>query len=304
MDWKSMVYTPAAPWPDAMAEGGWRRAPAPADPAALQWTKQAPATRDVVAAVMLTAPVPDEHPLPSVDPPHPRLERVLSWVAPWWATRRAAARVARHQRAVWARIAAAYDDRRRGRYPEDLPSRAGPRWRGSRYWQRWMLVVAPAPRLDAQLLDVQQIVPAQLPRRAVGQDTGARALFVRLLQLALWDAGLGATGTGRRGPTRPARPRPAQVVAARRWLVGDLDDQVALPIGFVCDALGLDADVLAAAVRTGTTPWAPTHRPAWHALNDRRQLSTAFVETAPMTRRIGSLSHFGVESTINAWKRR
>jgi hypothetical protein len=39
------------------------------------------------------------------------------------------------------------------------------------------------------------------------------------------------------------------VLAARRWLVGELDGQVALPIGFVCDALGLDAGVLAAAVR-------------------------------------------------------
>jgi hypothetical protein len=45
------------------------------------------------------------------------------------------------------------------------------------------------------------------------------------------------------------RTRDAQVVAARRWLVGDLDDPVALPIGFVCDMLGLDATVLATAVR-------------------------------------------------------
>jgi hypothetical protein len=67
-----------------------------------------------------------------------------------------------------------------------------------------VLVVAPGPRRDPQLLDVAQIVPAQLPRRAAGQDSGARALYVRLLQLALWDAGLCATGTGRRaGRRRP-----------------------------------------------------------------------------------------------------
>jgi len=42
--------------------------------------------------------------------------------------------------------------------------------------------------------------------------------------------------------------------ARRRWLVGELDDQVALPIGYVCDMLGLDAGVLAAAVRARATP--------------------------------------------------
>jgi hypothetical protein len=42
--------------------------------------------------------------------------------------------------------------------------------------------------------------------------------------------------------------RAARVVTARRWLTGELDGQVALPIAFVCDALGLDAGVLAAAV--------------------------------------------------------
>jgi len=118
-----------------MAEG-WRRERAPVDPAASRWTEEPAATRDVVTSVLVTAPLPDEHPLPSVDPPHPRLERVLSWIAPWWAARRAAARVARYQRVVWARITAAHDARRRAGDPENLPSRAGPAWRGSRYWQR------------------------------------------------------------------------------------------------------------------------------------------------------------------------
>jgi len=113
--------------------GGWRREPAPVDPATTRWTYTPAETRDVVLSVLPTAPVPDKHPLPSVDPKHPRLDRVLSWIAPWWAARRAAARVARYQHAVWARITAAYDAQRRAR---DLPSRAGPSWCGSRYWQR------------------------------------------------------------------------------------------------------------------------------------------------------------------------
>jgi hypothetical protein len=117
-------------------ELGNRRAPAPTDPARSRWKLQPAETSDVVASVVLTAPVPDEHPLPSVDPAHPHLERVLSWVAPWWATRRAAARVARHRYAVWRRITAAHDARSRTRDLPDLPSRYGAAWRGSRYWQR------------------------------------------------------------------------------------------------------------------------------------------------------------------------
>jgi len=36
---------------------------------------------------------------------------------------------------------------------------------------------------------------------------------------------------------------------ARRWLVGELDAEVRLPVGFVCDCLGISAGVLAAVVR-------------------------------------------------------
>ena len=114
-----------------MAEG-WRRE-APADPAASRWTYTPAETRDVVLSVLVTAPVVDENPLPSVDPPHPRLERVLAVMAPWWVTRRHAARVARYQHAVWRRITAAQNARHRA---DDLPSRYGPAWRGSRYWHR------------------------------------------------------------------------------------------------------------------------------------------------------------------------
>jgi hypothetical protein len=41
---------------------------------------------------------------------------------------------------------------------------------------------------------------------------------------------------------------------ARRWLVGELDAEVALPIGWVCHMLGIDKGVLAAAVRARATP--------------------------------------------------
>jgi len=80
-------------------------------------------------------------------------------------------------------------------------------------------------------------------------------MLLRLLADAIYQADLGPSvrrqgpgpraGAGRFG----ARRRPAQIVAARRWLAGELDDQVRLPIAFVCDALGLDAGMLAAAVR-------------------------------------------------------
>jgi hypothetical protein len=116
-----------------MAAAGWERAAAPPDPAASRWTWKPAETRDGVMSVLVSAPVPDEHPLPSVDPPHPRLEQFLTWVAPWWVARRAAARRARYQYAVWARVTAAHDARDRAR---DLPSRFGPAWRGSAYWRR------------------------------------------------------------------------------------------------------------------------------------------------------------------------
>jgi hypothetical protein len=83
--------------------------------------------------------------------------------------------------------------------------------------------------------------------------------LLRLLADALHQADLGPRirrqgpaprhGTGRAG----GRTRRAQVVTARRWLVGELDDQVALPVRYVCDMLGIDADVLAAAVRARVT---------------------------------------------------
>jgi hypothetical protein len=85
------------------------------------------------------------------------------------------------------------------------------------------------------------------------------ALLLRLLADALHQADLGPRIRRRQGPAPRTgsgrvgtRSRPAQVLAARRWLLGELDGQVALPVTLVCDALGLDASVLAAAVRART----------------------------------------------------
>jgi len=49
----------------------------------------------------------------------------------------------------------------------------------------------------------------------------------------------------------PTHPRRRALALA--WLTGTFDDQVALPIGFVCDALGLDAGALAAAAQDALT---------------------------------------------------
>src|SRR5262245_16298503 len=60
------------------------RAPPARGAAASRWMREPAATHEVVLSVLPTAPVADEYPLPSLDPPHPRLERVLAVVAPWW----------------------------------------------------------------------------------------------------------------------------------------------------------------------------------------------------------------------------
>jgi len=71
-----------------------------------------------------------------------------------------------------------------------------------------------------------------------------RALLVELLREALRDAGVVRSNA----PLHPRRQ--ARAVA---WLTGTLDDPVALPIGFVCDALGIDAGALAAAAQDALT---------------------------------------------------
>src|SRR5215475_13488020 len=109
-----------------------------------------------------------------------------------------------------------------------------------------------SPSIPDALLGVAIMRPCQFPGGRSERAVGARALLVRLLADALSQADLGPR-MRRRGsaPTRtgPGRVTRARVVVARRWLLGELDDQVALPVRWVCDVLGIESDVLAAAVR-------------------------------------------------------
>jgi hypothetical protein len=123
-----------------MAAAGWQQEPAPPDPAASRSTYEMPVPSGAPARLpdpysAMIWPTADGDPLPALEPLHPHLERVLAWLVPRWAQRLAAARRARHQQAVAARIAAAYVARDHARVPI-LRSPAGPAWRGSRYWQR------------------------------------------------------------------------------------------------------------------------------------------------------------------------
>jgi hypothetical protein len=109
------------------------------------------------------------------------------------------------------------------------------------------------------LLGAAILRPCQWPGERCERAVGPRALLLGLLADALHQADLGPR-MRRRGPApgnracrAGTRTRASQVVAARRWLAGELDDQVAFPIGYVCDMLGLDAGVLAAAVRARAT---------------------------------------------------
>jgi hypothetical protein len=82
--------------------------------------------------------------------------------------------------------------------------------------------------------------PCQWPGPRCERAVGPRALLLRLLADALHQADLGPLvrrqGPPRNGssPVRRGTP-PAQVVAARRWLAGELDDQVAVPIAWLCE---------------------------------------------------------------------
>jgi hypothetical protein len=93
----------------------------------------------------------------------------------------------------------------------------------------------------------------QFPGGRSERAVGARALLVRLLADALAQTDLGPRMRRKAPRTGPGSATRAQVVAARRWLLGELDDQVALPIGWVCDVLGVEHDVLAAAVRASAS---------------------------------------------------
>jgi len=109
-----------------------------------------------------------------------------------------------------------------------------------------------SPSIPDALLGVAIMRPCQFPGGRSDRAVGARALLVRLLADALSQADLGPRMRRKAPRTGPGCATRAQVVAARRWLLGELDADVLLPVRFVCDALGIDADVLAAAVRGRT----------------------------------------------------
>src|SRR5262245_30264861 len=106
------------------------------------------------------------------------------------------------------------------------------------------MLVRPGPAIEPHLLGIESLLPTQVAIRSA--RTGVRALLLRLLVDALGDAGLLAA------PRWCRRGTPRRRELARRWLAGALDAHVALPVALVCDALGLDAGVLAAAVRAPT----------------------------------------------------
>lgn len=115
-----------------------------------------------------------------------------------------------------------------------------------------------------ELLGAAIMVPSQWPGPRRERPDGARALLLRLLADALHCADLGPRIRRRQGPAPRTGPdrggthaRATRIALARRWLLGDLDAEVALPVSLVCDALGIDAGVLSAAVTARATPREP-----------------------------------------------
>ena len=104
------------------------------------------------------------------------------------------------------------------------------RWRGRRrrrFSARLTGRRAAAPRLKAATEDAPHHV-------------GEHALLEELLRAALQDAGVVRS-------IAPLQPRRQALAVA--WLTGALDAEVALSVAVVCDALGIDAGALAAAMR-------------------------------------------------------
>ena len=107
-----------------------------------------------------------------------------------------------------------------------------------------MLVGTP-PRIPDALIGTEVILPVQWVNRHPRSRTGPRALACALLEAACQDAGLLPV----RGPVSARRRQ-----LARLWLLGELEQQVAVPVAVACAAVGIDADALAAVVRARTVP--------------------------------------------------
>jgi hypothetical protein len=107
---------------------------------------------------------------------------------------------------------------------------------------RHLLVLRAA--LDVLPPDVEQFLPSQLPDRHAVHAAGPRALLTRLLVLALCEAGwpLDGCSSGAGAPPRHRVRWQTQRTLAVRWLLGELDDQVAVPVRLDCDVLGIDGD--------------------------------------------------------------
>ena len=88
------------------AGGPWTREPSTS-------TTVPPRRDDPYSAAVWT--LDDDDPLPSTAPRAPHLERVLAWLAPRWAMRRATARAALQQHAIMQRVTAVADERQRAR---------------------------------------------------------------------------------------------------------------------------------------------------------------------------------------------
>ena len=111
-------------------------------------------------------------------------------------------------------------------------------------------------------LGLHQVLPAQ-QSRAAPASAGARRFFGALLLRAVDEAGLAPRRSSgppqvAGGDGRQARRRAAARTLARRWLCGELDDQVTVTVAVACSALGLDAEALADAVRARTLTCNPT----------------------------------------------
>jgi hypothetical protein len=98
---------------------------------------------------------------------------------------------------------------------------------------------------EVELVQLAPRIPKSLVIRQVPRLDEPEDIYVRMLWDALIQAGL--------APSH-GHPRPALRALARRWLAGELEAEVAPAVKVVCTMLGIDAGMLAAAVRARATP--------------------------------------------------